>query len=187
MGKGARARTERLTVVRLTVVRPAEPDDLDALVAIENDSFSDPWSRHALALAVTNVHTVVMVAELGPGASAEPGNESASREGEGDAEGERVAGYFVLSPIGDEAELLNLAVSRQSRRRGTGAALVQHAVREAAARGARAVFLEVRESNVAARALYASAGFDQVGRRKGYYERPTEDALILRKVIGTGY
>ena len=90
----------------------------------------------------------------------------------------------MLSPIGDEAELLNLAVSRQSRRRGIGATLVEHAVREAEARGARAVFLEVRESNVAARALYASAGFDQVGRRKGYYQRPREDALILR--IETG-
>jgi ribosomal-protein-alanine N-acetyltransferase len=163
----------------MTTVRPAVLDDLDAVLAIENESFSDPWSRHALALALTGLQTLFMVADAVVHL-VESGREQTNPGG---ADADRIAGYFVLSPVGDEAELLNLAVSPRIRRRGIGAALVEQAMRAAAERGARAVFLEVRESNTAARALYQSAGFEQVGRRKRYYQRPREDALILRRAV----
>jgi len=54
---------------------------------------------------------------------------------------------------------------------------------ELAGRGVRAAFLEVRESNTAARGLYASRGFREIGRRKNYYRRPVEDALVMRRVL----
>ena len=52
--------------------------------------------------------------------------------------------------------------------------------------GVRALYLEVRDSNAAARALYGSLGFTQVGRRRGYYQHPTEDALLLRRDLAEG-
>jgi ribosomal protein S18 acetylase RimI-like enzyme len=61
-----------------------------------------------------------------------------------------------------------------------GRALVQHVLEALSARGARQIYLEVRESNAPARALYAAHGFTEVGRRKGYYRRPVEDAIVLR-------
>jgi len=85
--------------------------------------------------------------------------------------------WFVV----DEAEIANLAVSDEARRAGIGARLLDFAVAAADHRQCRVVFLEVRESNVAARALYASRGFQVAGRRSKYYRKPVEDALVLRR------
>jgi len=87
---------------------------------------------------------------------------------------------FVLTRIaGDEAEVLTIAVAPAARRKGTASALLGEAMRDAAAQGARTMFLEVAVSNEAANALYAKFGFRKVGMRKAYYA-PSEDALILR-------
>lgn len=80
----------------------------------------------------------------------------------------------------DEWELENVAVSSSSRRRGMGAHLVGEFLNVARHCGGRDVFLEVRESNRAARLLYEKWAFVEVGRRKDYYRDPPEDALILR-------
>ena len=80
----------------------------------------------------------------------------------------------------DEGEILNLAVAPAGRRRGLGRALVEAMLEALRTRGIRQVYLEVRESNSSARALYASRGFKEVGRRKAYYRRPVEDAIVLR-------
>jgi ribosomal-protein-alanine N-acetyltransferase len=87
-------------------------------------------------------------------------------------------GFVVLRVAADEAEILTLAVAPDQRGKGTGKALVCAAATRAYNLGARAVFLEVRTSNVAARALYRHLGFFEVGTRKAYYGE--EDALILR-------
>ena len=86
---------------------------------------------------------------------------------------------IVARVAADEAEILTLAVIPSSRRRGFGAALVREAARRAAALGATSLFLEVAETNVAALALYAGAGFRPVGRRPRYYPDGA-DALTLR-------
>jgi ribosomal-protein-alanine acetyltransferase len=93
----------------------------------------------------------------------------------------RLAGFAVARAVApDELELLNLAVHPECTRRGIGAALL----REVLSGPERFVFLEVRESNVAARALYASQGFREAGRRKQYYQNlyrngPAEDAVVM--------
>ena len=92
----------------------------------------------------------------------------------------KVAGYVVALDAADEGEILNLAVAEGGRRRGLGRALVEAIIAALSERGVRQVYLEVRESNAAARALYAGFGFKDVGRRKGYYRRPVEDAIVLR-------
>jgi ribosomal-protein-alanine acetyltransferase len=94
--------------------------------------------------------------------------------------GERVVGYVVALDAADEGEILNLAVAPAMRRTGLGRALVQQMLEALSDRGVRQVFLEVRESNAPARALYAAHGFKEVGRRRQYYRRPVEDAIVLR-------
>lgn len=99
------------------------------------------------------------------------------------AEGERTLGYVIAHRAADEAEILNLAVEPESRRRGIGRALVAALLETLARDGAKAVFLEVRASNTAAQALYGQFRFLPVGRRSRYYRHPTEDAVILRAAI----
>lgn len=133
---------------------------MPAVQAIEAAAFTDPWSardfRECLASDV-----VFFVAEA-------PGG---------------VVGYLVAQHAADEGEILNLAVTPARHRHGIGRALVERALRTLAGHGARSIFLEVRESNAAARALYAALGFEEVGRRPAYYRRPAEDAIVLRAAI----
>jgi ribosomal-protein-alanine N-acetyltransferase len=92
----------------------------------------------------------------------------------------RLVGYCVCWTIGDQAELGNVAVTASERGRGTGRRLVEAALERIAEREALECFLEVRESNASARTLYESCGFNVVGRRRNYYTKPIEDALVMR-------
>ena len=88
-------------------------------------------------------------------------------------------GAMVMARVSaDEAEILTLAVLPDQRRQGLARTLLQAAARDAAALGAATLFLEVATRNAAARALYAASGFEQVGRRRGYYA-DGDDALVL--------
>lgn len=145
------ARTE-LCLDRMQVV------DLDAVLAIERAVYEFPWTR---------------------------GNFSDSlRAGYGCWIGRRegsVVGYFVLMVAAEEAHLLNLSVAPEFQRQGNGRRLLRHALDKAAQQSARLLFLEVRPSNAAARALYAASGFRQIGVRRDYYPSAwgREDALVL--------
>lgn len=125
--------------------------------AIEQAVFADPWSLRDFRECATS-DVVFLVAETAGG----------------------IAGYVVAVDAADEGEILNLAVAPVGRRHGIGRALVERVIVVLTERGARQVFLEVRESNASARALYAARGFQEVGRRPGYYRRPVEDAIVLR-------
>jgi ribosomal-protein-alanine acetyltransferase len=146
-------------------LRPAEPDDLDAVVAIERQSFTDPpWSRASFTALVDSPRAFFTVA----------------------CAVATVVGYVVAWLVGDEAEVANLAVAPDWRGRGIGAALLDAALAEARRGGAHVAHLEVRDSNVAARALYGSRGFTPVGRRRRYYQAPVEDAVLLRCDLRSG-
>ncbi len=96
----------------------------------------------------------------------------------------RSGGLALIRVAGPEAELLTIAVDPARRRRGIGAALLGEALATASARGAAEMFLEVAAANAAARALYAAAGFAEVGCRPAYYRAPgaePDDALVLRR------
>lgn len=97
---------------------------------------------------------------------------------------------FALGRVtGPEAELLTLAVHPLARRQGLGQRLLSMFEAQATQRGAEEALLEVATTNVAARALYAGAGYAVAGRRAGYYTRagaPPVDALVLRKPLGNG-
>ena len=90
-----------------------------------------------------------------------------------------VCGLVVLRMIEDEAEILNLAVDSSQRRRGLGSRLIEDAIAASKAAGVKKIFLEVRDSNEAARNFYSRMGFTEAGRRRQYYRQPVEDALVL--------
>jgi [ribosomal protein S18]-alanine N-acetyltransferase len=139
-------------------VAPAGRDDLDAVVGLEVVAFADPWTRMAFEAALKERHARFRVARTADG----------------------VIGYVIAWFILDEGEIANLAVAPTARRRGVARALLEHIIGEARASGLARLFLEVRESNVTARALYNSLGFEPVARRARYYRKPVEDAIVLR-------
>ena len=93
---------------------------------------------------------------------------------------EGIVGYLIAREAGGTGEILNLAVDPPHRRAGIASALLDAGLVVLRRRGAEEIFLEVRESNLAAQALYLGAGFRPVGQRARYYRNPVEDALILR-------
>jgi ribosomal-protein-alanine N-acetyltransferase len=97
-------------------------------------------------------------------------------------DGTEKVGYAVLMMVLDEAHILNISVLADRQRQGLGRRLLDHLAEVARQAGARQMFLEVRPSNTAALALYARAGFETIGRRKGYYPAAVgrEDALVMR-------
>ena len=143
------------------VLRDMTPDDVPQVVSIEAASFSDPWPRSAFLDLLTRPYARLRVA-------ADASN--------------TVLGYCVLLRAADEGEIANIACAAVSRRQGVAGRLLDDALAAADAGQAESVYLEVRTSNVAARALYASRGFEMIGRRRGYYQQPAEDALVLRRV-----
>ena len=153
------------------VIRLAETRDLPSMLEIERASFSDPWTSDAFESAFALHRMRLFVAE------------EQAAEGRGDAP--TLVGYVVALLLGDEAEIADLAVAPMARGRGIGRVLLDRTLRDLSERGVGAIFLEVRESNSAARALYDSRGFVAVGRRRGYYRHPLEDALILKWESGT--
>jgi ribosomal-protein-alanine N-acetyltransferase len=127
------------------------------VAALEAASFSQPWSAETFARMVGQGSTVVRVVE---------------REGE-------IIGYGILLLAIDEAEVANIAIRRDLRGCGFGACLLDAMLEHARSCGVTRVVLEVRESNEAALSLYASRGFETIGRRAGYYDAPREDARVL--------
>jgi ribosomal-protein-alanine acetyltransferase len=95
----------------------------------------------------------------------------------------RVVGYILTRWVADTAEILNLAIAESYRRRGLATSLLHKAMAGLADRGVGEVYLEVRESNHSAQALYRAHGFQPAGMRRAYYRRPVEDALILRRSL----
>jgi [ribosomal protein S18]-alanine N-acetyltransferase len=96
----------------------------------------------------------------------------------------KIAGFIVMRVAASEMEILNLVIAPEARRKGLATRLLGAAFTQARAAGVTRAFLEVRESNSAARSLYASFGFQEGGRRQRYYANPTEDALLLSMEIG---
>ena len=94
-----------------------------------------------------------------------------------------VCGLVVFRTMADEAEILNLAVDSTRRRRGIGSQLMKDALATCKTAGVKRIFLEVRDSNQTAQNFYLRMGFTEVGRRREYYSRPLEDALVLARTV----
>jgi [ribosomal protein S18]-alanine N-acetyltransferase len=143
-------------------LRPATEHDLPGIHAIEVATFADAWSLTGFRDLLDHPHALLEVAESDAG---------------------ELLGYAAAWFVADESEIANLAVAERARRRGVASLLLDRVLAEARSFGARSVFLEVRESNEAGRKLYESRGFAASGRRKLYYRKPDEDALIMRRAL----
>ena len=141
-------------------IRPMQEIDVERVAAIEAASFTTPWQASTFRTLLGRTGAVLRVLEV---------------------EKTPVAGYAVLWCIGDQGELANIAVVDELRDLGLGAFLLDGIVEEARSRGVESIYLEVRTSNVRARAMYASRGFEEIGRRRDYYDKPREDARVLVK------
>lgn len=139
----------------MTIERMNE-DHVAQVATLEKQIFSDAWSENSVRSELTNELSLWLVA----------------------LDGDTVAGYIGSQTVLGEADMLNLAVKPEYRRQGLGRQLVNELIRQL---DAHCLTLEVRVSNEPAKNLYESMGFRQVGLRKNYYEKPREDALILRK------
>jgi len=137
---------------------PMREPDLAAVLAIENAVYTHPWSRGNFLDSLRAGYECRLYRA-----------------------GSDLLGYFILLPAAGEAHLLNLSVAAAHQRRGHGTALLAEVIRVARAHQSRTVFLEVRESNRGAQALYLGFGFRRIALRRDYYpagER-REDAIVL--------
>lgn len=140
-------------------IRPARAADAPVLAALERECFGDPWSEASFREALSSPFCFGLIASSVDG---------------------RALGYLLGRDVAGSGEILNLAVARAQRRKGIARALLDAALLWFAERESSEVYLEVRESNGPAQALYRALGFQAVGRRGKYYRHPTEDALVLR-------
>lgn len=141
------------------VIAAMVESDVAEVQRLERESFTDPWSAEAFVSTLRS--------EVSFGAVAR------SREG-------GLLGYVIAWFAAGEGEIANLAVSPAQRGQGIGGRLLDVALEEARGRRTAVVYLEVRGSNASALALYLARGFSQVGRRRAYYRKPVEDAIVLR-------
>lgn len=142
-------------------LRDATPDDLGAIMAIEQRSFpTDAWSAESMAAELASPHGRYLVDE---------------HDG-------LVVGYGGVRALhgSADADIQTIALLAEHRGRGCGRALLRALLSAAAERGAREVFLEVRADNPTAEGLYRAEGFDEIGRRPRYYQPDDVDAIVMR-------
>lgn len=140
-------------------VREMTAADVPSVAAIDRECIENPWNEKLFRESMDEPQYLFLVAE---------------------ASG-RIAGYAGLMMSLDEGEIMNIAVTAPQRRRGIARALMTELMRRGRQRGALAFTLEVRSSGAGAIALYESLGFRREGLRRGYYENPREDAVIMWK------
>jgi [ribosomal protein S18]-alanine N-acetyltransferase len=133
--------------------------DLDGVLEVEDESFTNPWTRDMYAWELQNRSVCHIFVVRTPQCL--------------------VAGFCAFWLVFDEIHINNLAIRPQFRGHGMGTALLHHILAEARQLGAHRATLEVRASNEAARRLYERLGFYVAATRRNYYSHPVEDALIL--------
>ena len=138
-------------------IREMQVKDADAVAAIEQQIFSQPWSRQGFLDAVNLANTVFLLAE----------------------ENNRFVGYIGMYVAMDEGEITNVAVAPVERCHGIGGMLIAELLKIAENKGIARIVLEVRVSNDSAIRLYERNGFVQCGVRRGFYEFPKEDAYVM--------
>lgn len=141
------------------LIRDITEKDVEQIYEIELEAFSSPWSRESILMEVISSKSRYLVV---------------------DVEGE-ILGYAGLWKIFDEGHVTNIAVKKGYRHKGLGRAMMEQLISDTKCEGVGSFTLEVRASNVGALKLYRSLEFEEAGRRKNFYEKPREDAIIMWK------
>ena len=132
------------------------------IAALERETFSAPWDEASIRAELENPLALWLVAA--------------------DTEG-KVLGYVGSQTVFEDADILNVCVAAKARRQGIAEALMLELEKRLIPKNVEKITLEVRASNLPAILLYEKLGYAKVGLRKGYYEKPREDALILQKQL----
>ena len=143
------------------IIREMSHDDLSQVHAIEKQSFAEPWRPSSFEYEVDNRDAILKVA----------------------ISDNQIVGYICVRIIVDITHVLDIAVMPELRRMGIGSLLLINALQELRRLrpDTKKITLEVRESNIAAIKLYEKFGFKEIGRRRGYYQKPHEDAVIMER------
>ncbi len=143
----------------MITIRPMEIDDISEVTVIEESIFSTPWNETGFFSYLIRKDTLFLVA----------------------VEEGHIVGYCGSVLVLDEGDITNVAVLESRQSRGIGRQLVQALLQKTGERSVTRMHLEVRQSNERAIALYESLGFRRIGIRPGYYESPTEDAILMSR------
>jgi ribosomal-protein-alanine N-acetyltransferase len=145
----------------LGLPRPATPDDLPAIAALDAECFGNPWTREVYDQELSRPFARLRLLEHAG----------------------LVVGLSCAWIVADEAHLLRIATLARARRRGVGRMLLRAVLDEACAAGCLHVLLEVAACNAPAVGLYQAFGFRPIGRRKGYYAHPPDDAMVMHRSL----
>lgn len=146
------------------MIREMKAEDVREMVEIENAIFSSPWSEKSFIDALGSQDTIYLVETFE----------------------EEIRGYCGIWIAYETADLCNMAVAAKYRRQGVADRLLQEMIERAKKRQVERILLEVRESNIGARALYQKQGFGKIGLRKRYYKEPEEDAVLMELQLVDG-
>ena len=142
------------------IIRQMEKKDIEQVERIEKEIFSIPWSAHSFEDAAMTKENIYLVCECNG----------------------VIAGYCGLWTVLGEGNITNMAVDKEYRKKGIGEALMKEMEKRGSQKDVDIFFLEVRQSNAAARRLYDKMGYKEIGTRKRFYERPVEDAIVMSKM-----
>ena len=140
-------------------IRAMQEQDLEQVCDIECDNFSMPWSRQSFLSSIYNTNHIYLVAE----------------------QQQQILGYCGVWGIVGEGQITNVSVKKTFQRQGVASVLLATCFEKGKDMGLASYTLEVRESNLSAIALYEKFGFERVGVRKNFYEKPREHAIIMWK------
>jgi len=133
-------------------------DDIKEMLKIEKKSFASHWSRQTFIdeFSADNGHYIAV------------------------KDGKKICGYTGFRHVLDEGHITTLAVHPKCRKKGIGTGLIERLIADAKEKGLKKLFLEVRQSNIAAQKIYKKLGFKVLDRRREYYQNPKEDALVMQ-------
>ena len=138
-------------------VRDPKAEDISIIAEIERDCFSMPWKYDDFYKAFNEKQLFKVVSV-----------------------GDTVVGYFLALVVCDEAQIATIAIKKEYRKKGCAKKVLEAAILEAWVRGLNVMYLEVRKSNIDAIGLYENIGFEHMGVRKNFYEKPIEDAITMK-------
>ena len=159
----SQAERERAKLVESSemIIREAMPEDLAKIAELEAEIFSDSWSVKSIYEIYKQPHVLCFVAEKAKG----------------------VCGYMFVALLGEEVEIINIAVAKDKQGQGIGGRLISELEEICSDKGIGRIILDVRESNKRARDFYQQWGFTKDGVRVDYYDAPKEDAILMSKII----
>lgn len=168
--RGTRRRDDSTMTARTSArpdfdIRPFQTRDMDHVLAIEQESFSEPWTRSMFEAELQGNPFGRFVGAFlsGEAPSTKP-----------------LLGYICYWVVFEELRLMNLAVRQDCRRLGIASRLVRHAIEEGITQGTTRALLEVRAGHRVGQQLYQALGFRQYGCRRSYYTNPNEDAILMQ-------